>query len=433
MSTFQHMNFIVNYNRADYSTLRFTEHDRQVLRNLAGEVAELAVRPEMERKKALWYAHNALETTEPVLLCDPENGWNEIITDDVLLCTNSIARHWETYLRKLVFWGNEMGDDFVVEPYFDVPHIFRETPWRVGGNEHVQTDKAYDSGGGAYHIDTILDNYEEQFDRIIQPELLIDWDLSKKMLEIGQELFGDILTVRQKTWWFWSFGLTDEFAFLRGMGNLFMDLVDVPDQVHRLMDMLCSFFSRRFDYLEEHNLFSLNNDGTYVGSGGMGFCRELPGEGYDGTVRTKNLWGLSESQITVGVSPEMFAEFIFPYQKRLMERFGLTSYGCCEPLDDRIEIIRQVSNLRRVSVSPWAGKEIMAERLGRDYIFSSKPQPSYLATPVMDRDSAEKEAKDILRTARNSVLEMIMKDNHTLGNNPKNLTDWVAMIRRLMP
>ena len=50
-------------------------------------------------------------------------------------------------------------------------------------------------------------------------------------------------------------------------------------------------------------------------------------------VRTMDMWGFTESQETVRVSPKMVGEFVFPYQRPLQERFGLNCYGCCEPLD----------------------------------------------------------------------------------------------------
>lgn len=38
-------------------------------------------------------------------------------------------------------------------------------------------------------------------------------------------------------------------------------------------------------------------------------------------------------QETVGISLEMFEEFIFPCYKKISESYGLLSYGCCEPVD----------------------------------------------------------------------------------------------------
>ena len=96
-------------------------------------------------------------------------------------------------------------------------------------------------------------------------------------------------------------------------------------------------------------------------------------------VRTIDMWGFAESQETVGVSPEMYSEFIFPYQKTILERFGLNCYGCCEPLDRRWEYVRTFPRLRRVSVSPWSDVKRMAELLQGNYIFSLKPSPVPLA------------------------------------------------------
>ena len=75
------------------------------------------------------------------------------------------------------------------------------------------------------------------------------------------------------------------------------------------------------------------------------------------------MWCLTESQETVGVSPEQFEEFVFQYQLPLQERFGLNCYGCCEPLQSRWHIVKKIPRLRRVSVSPWADQEMMAEML----------------------------------------------------------------------
>ena len=55
------------------------EEERRVLRELAARVARLAARPRQEEMRRLWLRHNRLESTRPLIICDPENGWNEII------------------------------------------------------------------------------------------------------------------------------------------------------------------------------------------------------------------------------------------------------------------------------------------------------------------------------------------------------------------
>ena len=182
-----------------------------------------------------------------------------------------------------------MNDDYVIEPYFDVPHRFALPAWGIRGAKEA-TSKARLESGGAYHIDTILEDYAKLSD-IEEPLLDIDYQATNITEEIAHEIFDGILTVRQRTVWYWSFGLTDDFVFLRGMANMFTDMYDYPDEVHALMGMICDNMMRRLDFLEANHLLRLNNDGAYVGSGGIGFTDELPPASFNGHVKTKDMWG----------------------------------------------------------------------------------------------------------------------------------------------
>ncbi len=146
-------------------------------------------------------------------------------------------------------------------------------------------------------------------------------------------------------------------------------------------------------------------------------------------VRTDDLWGFAESQETVGVSPQMFGEFIFPYQLTILSRFGLNCYGCCEPVDARWKYLEKIPHLRRVSVSPWAKIPRMAEYLGDRYIFSMKPNPADLAMPTFDEERIRANLRQAMQTTRNCRLEVIMKDNNTIGNDPRRVTRWVQIAR----
>ena len=151
----------------------------------------------------------------------------------------------------------------------------------------------------------------------------------------------------------------------------------------------------KLDFLEKNNLLSLNSLGDFVGTGGYGWTSELPAPGYDGShVRLMDMWGYSESQETVSVSPGFFKEFIFPYQNSILERFGLNIYGCCEPLDRRWDVIRAIPRLRRVTVSPWSDPESMAEILSKNYVYCRKINPAYMATPVMEEEMARAELRN---------------------------------------
>jgi hypothetical protein len=152
-----------------------------------------------------------------------------------------------------------------------------------------------------------------------------------------------------------TIGLTWKAIDLIGMEGLMLSMYDNPDGLHRLMAFLRDDELAFSNWLEEQELYSLNNENDYIGSGSMGYTAELPQDATrqaGSPVREKDLWVLMESQETVGVGPELFEEFVFPYQLSIGERFGKTYYGCCEPLNNRWDIVKRIPNLARVAVSP---------------------------------------------------------------------------------
>ena len=173
----------------------------------------------------------------------------------------------------------------------------------------------------------------------------------------------------------------------------------------------------------------LNNDSTYVGSGGFGWSDELPQPDHSGKVRLKDMWGFCESQETLGVSPTMFDEFVFQYQLPILEKFGLNCYGCCEPLEKRWDVIKKTPNLRRVSCSPFSDWKEMAEKLESNYIFSMKPTPADLADTVFDENKVRMRIREGLKIAKNCIVEIIMKDTHTLRNDPDRVVKWVRIAK----
>jgi len=414
----------LNTTRGIEADLIVSPRERDTLRELARQVKGLASRSSEEQKKELWTKHNDLTEVRPVIFCDPENGWNEIITQDQILCEKGLLRVWEMALRKEIFWGSRMGDDRVIEHYFNVPYNYSDTGWglqetNIGGQD-----------GGSYIWDAPIKSYEEHFAKLSFPEITIDHDLTRKCVELAEGILGDILQVRLRGIWWWTLGMTWDFIRLRGLNNLMLDMYDNPDWVHRLMAFLRDGTLHKLDFLETSGLLSLNTEGAYVGSGGFGWTTSLPQADYDPDhVRTIDMWGFAESQETVAVSARMFGEFIFPYQLPILERFGLNCYGCCEPMDPRWHIVEDIPRLRRVSTSPWADRARMAEMLGNRYIISLKPSPSPLAVPRMDEDLVRQTLRNDLDATRGCRVELIMKDNHTLGGNPHNAVRWCEIAR----
>lgn len=402
--------------------VEFSVHDRAILRDLAAQVADLAARPGEAVKRDLWRRHNRLEPTRPLIFCDPENSWHEIIPDDALRCGHPTAREWEWHLRKQIFWGTQMLDDYTIEPYFNVAHVRTKPHWglveqQVGG-EH----------GGAYTWKSPIET-EADADRLHYPTIQVDFPATEHLAALANDIFGDLLTVRIKTAWWWTLGMTWTLANLRGLQQIMIDMVDNPALVHRLMALLRDGTLAMIDELERRDLLSFNGDGTYIGSGALGWTDELPQADFSGKVRLKDMWGFTESQETVGISPRMFAEFIYPYQEPIMARFGLTCYGCCEPLDSRWRVVKHFPNLRRVSVSPWADRAVMAKNLEDRFILSMKPNPADLAMTTLDEQRIRAVLRHDLDVTRDCRAELVMKDTHTIRNDPQRVIRWVQIAR----
>jgi len=398
-----------------------SKKDGEILKRLAAQVAELAARPEEGRKAALWKAHNDLKTREPVVFIDPENGWHEILPESALACEGQTARGWEFELRKRIHHGMVLRDDFVIDNVFYVPHVYTDTGWGV------RLSRTGGENGGAYHIEKAIEDYERDFEKVHYPRILVDYEASDRLMASAQATFDGLLSVRRYTQWWWSLGLTWSYIDLRGLEDFLCDFLLESEWVHRMMNLLCQGALDRLDMLERDGLLCSNTGNHYVGSGGFGFTDDLPHA--EGAVKGMDMWGFVESQETVSASPEIYGEFIFPYHKRIAERFGLNCYGCCEPFELRWRHVKQLPRLRRVSCSPWSDRKTAAELLGDGYISSIKLSPSPLSRPRMDEAEVRAHLRAALEACRNCVPELIMKDNHTLGGNPSNATRWIEIAR----
>lgn len=396
------------------SDLTITNAERDVLRRLADRVMRLSLRQVEADKKRLWMRTNALKSVRPPILCDPEFSWREIITESELECTHELARQWERHLRKEIFWGEKMGDDRVVESRFKVGWVYKRTYWGPDTSSVNPQPTLKD----------LNDLSGLQFQTIT-----VDRDATTEAVHLARDVFGRIMPVKLRESWYWSLGLTRELIKFRGFEQFKRDIAENPDGVHNLMTFLRDGTLDLITFLENAGLYSLNNEGDYIGSGGFGWTKQLPARDYAGTARAKDLWALFESQDTRDLPTELFAEFVLPYQKPIMERFGMVCYGCCEPMSERWHLLKDIPNIRRVSVSPGCDREKMAEALQDKYVYSCRPNSDVLAADVFDEDAARSDVRDILEKTRGCNLEIIMKDHDTIHNDPSRAIAWCKIAK----
>lgn len=401
--------------------MKVTGEDRELLRSLASQVARIAHLPEQEEKRKLWIAHNSLEKVGPMVMSFPEGSWNELLPPESLRLTDPVLRGWECSLRQTIYAHEHLHDDEVVEPVFDIGWVSTFSGWGLDYRWICP------EGTKASTWDSPMKELRD-IERLRFPTSVMDEERTHELVAVASDIFGDLLNVRIRGLLWWSVGLANTAVMLRGLQQVMLDMYDNPGWLHELMSFLRDGTIHWIESLETQGYLTLNNEADHVCSGGVFHTRELPSAGYvPGRVRLKDTWGFAEAQEFVGVSPQQFEEFALEYQLPILERFGLTCYGCCEPLHDRLHLLKRIPNLRRVSISPWADPVAAAEGLGDDYIFSYKPNPATLAAVDLDENFIRRQIEEIMRICRDCVLEIIMKDTHTVNGEPWRIERWTRI------
>jgi hypothetical protein len=405
--------------------------DRQILRDLAKRVAEIAALPQQSEKARLWKACNDLKPQRAMVFADPQNGWAELNAAWLRLLCNDASLHWmEHSLRARTIRHEHIPDDFPILAEFRVPLSVHGADYEDYGL-HLGVQRTAQKGG-AYRIEPAVHS-EKDLEKLHFRPIRIDHKATDGQVAAARDIFGDILPVRKTGRTFWRYGLTRVLIHMRGLDQMMLDMYDNPSLLHRMMAFLRDDFLREIDLFEQAGGLALNNTpDTITGSGGLGPTGDLPAADFSGTVRPKDCFCSAESQETVGVGPAQFDEFVLQYQLPLMQRFGLVDYGCCEPLDHKLDLLRRkIPNLRWVAVSPWSNRQLAAERLGRRYVYVYKPNPARICAPRADWEAAEEDIRSTLRIARACPVHVVMKDTHTLCNEPDRVTRWAELAVRI--
>lgn len=419
--------FCMNSVLAGLGEYEVSAEEKKILQGLARKVAALAELPVQEERKQLWKDHLSLKQTRPVIFIDPEQAWFELLPHTVLRCRNRLARVWEYRLRKEIYWQENIGDDRVCRGEFSVQDV------AFMGDFGLEMKRTGGGGGKAYHIEPSLNDYDTDLGKLHFRSLSVDRDTSARIETIAHDVFDGILTVTKENGWWFSAGLSVDAIGLRGYENFLYDIYDYPEELKALMAFLRDDWLNMLAQLEKENLLSLNNGGEFTGTGGYGWCDELPAPGFDPKhVRPVDMWGYCESQESVSISPDAFAEFVLPYQIPILEKFGLNAYGCCEPLDKWIDILKEkVPRFRKVTVSPWSDVRLMAEKLGPDYVYCWKMSAAYLSVPEIDEEEIRRQMRTAFDAAKKygCPLEILNRDIQTLAWNPYNAKRWVEIAR----
>ncbi len=412
-------------------------HDKAILRPLAERIAEIAAMPVQQEKRELWRRLNQLDMVRPMVHIY-QIPWAEIELSEqdalALQCEHAYCRVVERGMRQTIHQWNHFPGDMVVEPVLRMEPVLRGDDLGVRTQEDTIPQRSSETVQSSIRSHAYIPQLKDEGDveKIRIPEITHDEAATAAQMQMLEDAFGDLLPVETHIG-FGRYNISpwDRLVQWTGVEPVLMDLALRPQFVHALMERMTAAYQARLDAYESLGLLKLNNTGEIIGQGGYGYTDELPGEDYDPDhVKLHNLWGGGMVQIFSEVSPDMHREFALQYEAQCMNRFALTYYGCCEPLHLKVDLIREMlPNLRKISMSPMADDRIGGEACGDTLVFSSKPNPAFLATDVWRPETVRDELRGILdvTAAQGGHVELILKDISTIRCDPPRLAEWSAI------
>ena len=90
--------------------------ETQLLRDLAGQVADIAHEPAQEERRKLWRRHNRLENVGPLFLAFPEGAWRELLPHESLAIDDPFWSEIEWNLKHIIYHFEHHHDDHAIEP-----------------------------------------------------------------------------------------------------------------------------------------------------------------------------------------------------------------------------------------------------------------------------------------------------------------------------
>lgn len=399
-------------------------HDKQIVRSLAAQVAEVAALPVQEEKRQMWRRLNGLRPVRPMAMID-QVCWNEMNVDDelTLRCEDPECRGYEDYLRKTLYQWRHFPVDMVVEPFVRVQKAVHNTGLGIGAVEEIaRIDPTSAVVGHSYKNQFLTDS---DLDKIKMAEVTHDEAETDRRMTVAHdlfdgelEIFGQGLDPYLSVW--------DPISTLMSVQDALYALIDRPDYMKELARRIVASYMVMLDQAEQQGL--LCHSQSLIHCTGA-YTDDLPAPGFDpAKPHTQDMWMFGLAQMFSTVSPSMFEEYEVETSLPIFERFGLVYYGCCDPLDLKMDQVRKIPNLRKISMSPWVDERRGAEQIGGDYVYSRKPNPALLVSFNEDDVRSHLQASVSICKEYACPLEIILKDISTVCYDPTRLWRFAEIV-----
>ena len=410
--------------------MSLSANEKSILKELSEKYMEIATNPIQRQKLELWKSLNRMEMQRPMVVID-QLPWVELNNKGDLTCviSNPFWAKVEFWLRSTIYKWEHFPVDMVIEPFVPIPREVNLSGYGIG--PMVDKLEPYEgSSAPSQHFTRLLNNLED-VQLIKDMDLEASPDLDRQHMEEAREYFGKsvplILGESFTGTYGMNLGIWDYLTMLIGVEDLYYAMVDEPDFIHACLRRLTDATIAGIKKANELGLF---NDNLNTCHCSYIYTDELLSDFAQGKGSNSiNTWAFGLAQIFTGVSPSFIEEYEIPYLREMASHFGMVYYGCCDRLDDRLDIVKSIPNIKKISCSPWSDRKNFAENIGTKHIMSNKPSPSYIAMDDVDWDLVRSDLRLTIDLARaNKVnLELILKDISTVNFQPERLTKWAEI------
>ena len=405
--------------------MNISENDILILQQLGEKYMKYASLSVQKEKLKLWKALNSCKMERPMVVID-QLPWNEIcdMEPDTMRCriTDPYWRQVECELRQSIYKWENFPVDMVLEPYITIPASINFTQYGITPEQDILVT-AENETASSHHYKAFL---KEESDLSKIQDIKITKNDSEALLRLQEAefIFYGIIPIKLSHGVQFHLGVWDRLSEYMGVENIYFDLIDRPEFLHTAMRRITD---ATLAGISAANQLQLHNDTISTCHCSYIYTNEMlsdfgAGEGS----LSKNCWAFGMAQLFTSVSPDITSEFELPYIKEMAEHFGMIYYGCCDRLDDRMELIKEIPNLKKVSCSPWSDRDSFAEKIGKNLILSSKPTPAFLSETSFPYETVRKDILHTVNAAKaNGVnLELILKDISTVRYDMSRLRKW---------
>jgi len=396
--------------------------DKLTLQDLAKRHAQLAAMPLQKERRDRARDINDLTPRRPIVWLD-EIPWHEMDIDGKLrlTCQDEFAKQMEWFFKTTLYRWEYIQADMVVEPYFPINKAHTISSIGIGVEEHqLSTDDQNNIVSHSYmdQLDTL-----EKVEALKEPVVTADPALDAKRMDWANDILDGILPVKlQGTYYYYA--PWDKIPRYRGVTPVMLDLIDRPELLHATIQKFTDHGLSVMKQLEALQLLGSDVPNLHCTPG---YVSGLAPE--EGPVTLKNMWFRTMAQMFSDISPAMLDEFEIQYAKPLAAECGLTYYGCCEPLDNKMALVKSIPNLRKIGVPSRSSPEVCAEQIGGDYVYAHKPNPAFVSG-TFEPNVVRSEISRVIETCMKNgcAYEFVLKDISTVGYKPQNLINWVNVV-----